>query len=214
MGLFQRDETVTSSHAPLYTLSQQSTLLIVGLGNIGKEYEETRHNIGFVAIEHFATKQEFPSWISKKDLHCTFTTRTLGDSRVVLIKPTTLMNNSGEAVQAVQRFYKVNNAQTLLVYDELDIDFGLIRTREGGSAAGHNGIKSVIQHCGEDTKRMRIGIGPKDPPQIDSADYVLAKFSKEQQEHLEALKRETNSILTEFVFSTGKLPAETRTFIV
>jgi PTH1 family peptidyl-tRNA hydrolase len=214
MGLFQRDQTDKASHAPLYTLSQNSTLLIVGLGNIGKEYQDTRHNIGFVAVEHFATKQEFPSWIAKKDLKCQLTTRTLGDSRVILVKPTTLMNNSGEAVQAVQRFYRVDNALTLLVYDELDIDFGLIRTRMGGSAAGHNGVKSVIQHAGEETGRVRIGIGPKQPAQIDSADYVLAKFSKEQQDHLEALKRETNSLLTEYVFSKGELPADTRTFIV
>ncbi len=221
MGLFVRQEMYNEQ--PLYTVdgrnnpasSQQGrTLLIVGLGNIGKQYDGTRHNIGFAAVDHFASEQDFPDWIVNKGLKSIIASRTLGNARVILMRPTTLMNLSGEAVQAVQHFYRVHNAQTLIVHDELDIDFGQIRTRLGGSPAGHNGIKSIIQHDGEATGRLRVGIGPKTPEQIDSTDFVLAKFSPDQQKHFDALNRETNSILTEYIYANGTLTPETRSFIV
>ena len=104
--------------------------------------------------------------------------------------------------------------RTLAVYDELDIDFGQIRTRGGGGAAGHNGVKSLIQHCGEDFGRMRIGIGPKKPEQIDSADFVLASFSAAEKKKLPLLLQEANSILSEYCYGDGQLVTETRTFIV
>ena len=122
------------------------------------------------------------------------------------------MNLSGEAAKAVQQFFKLSNKDTLAVYDELDIPFGQIRTRTGGSAAGHNGVKSLIQHLGEDFGRIRIGIGPKSPTQIDSADFVLQKFNKEEQGNLTKLKTEVNALLNEFVFG-GNLSADTRKFL-
>lgn len=214
MGLFQRDETVKANHAPLYTLGQELTVLIVGLGNVGKEYVGTRHNIGFSVLDYFAEKNNFPNWINKKDLKCEQTTLTMGDCRVILCKPTTFMNNSGEAFQSIQHFYQLDNAHTLLIYDELDVDFGSIRTRIGGSAAGHNGIKSIIQHGGESAGRVRIGIGPKQPEQIDSADFVLAKFTSDEEKHLEPLKKEVNSLLTEYIYGRGIIEADTRKFII
>lgn len=214
MGLFQRDENIKASFAPLYTLGQERTVLVVGLGNIGKEYIDTRHNIGFNILDYFAEKNEFPGWISKKDLKCQQANHTMGDCRVILCKPTTFMNKSGEALQAIQHFYNIDNAHTVLVYDELDVDFGSIRTRIGGSAAGHNGIKSIIQHGGESTGRIRVGVGPKQPEQIDSADFVLAKFSKDEAKHLDALKKEVTSILTEYIYGQGTLEVDTRKFIV
>lgn len=213
MALFQKKPIVESS-APLYQLGLETTLLIVGLGNIGKEYVGTRHNIGFEVLDNFASKQAFDPWISKKELKCALTSKTIGSSRVILIKPTTYMNNSGEAMQAVQHFYRIPADKTLVVHDELDINFGQIRLRVGGSDAGNNGLKSIIQHGGEDTKRMRIGIGPKKPQQMDSADFVLAKFSKTEEKHLPHLLQETNSILSEFSHGKGDLPHETRTFIL
>lgn len=213
MSLFQKKPDVGSS-VPIYSVGMETVLLIVGLGNIGKEYEGTRHNIGFAVLDHFADKQAFPDWILKKDMKSIITSHTMGSARVILMKPTTLMNNSGEAVQAVQHFYKVDNKRTLLVHDELDIDFGQVRTRVGGGPAGHNGIKSVIAHGVEESARLRIGIGPKRPEQMDSADFVLAKFQADEKKHLDALKRETNSILTEYIYGLGQLPAETRSFIV
>src|SRR4029078_6482586 len=137
----------------------------------------------------------------------------LGDTQVIAIKPTTFMNLSGEAVQAVAHFYKTPAERILAVYDEIDIDFGQIRMRMGGGSAGHNGVKSLIEHLGEGFGRVRIGIGPKTPEQIDSADFVLAKFTSEQQAHLKNLTQETSAILSEYIYG-GQLPHETRSFIV
>lgn len=214
MGLFQKRPILDSSSMPQYSVGDNVTLLIVGLGNPGKEYDATRHNIGFSIIDHFATKQGFDNWINKKDLHCLQTSHTIGSSRVILCKPNTFMNDSGKAVQALQRFYKIENSRTLVVYDELDIDFGQIRTRIGGGSAGHNGVKSITQACGEDYRRMRVGIGPKIPQQMDTADFVLGRFSKEHQEHLPALLQESNAILSEYAYGKGELLVETRNFII
>lgn len=213
MAFFQK-RPIVGDNAPLYTTGMQKTLLIIGLGNIGTQYDDTRHNIGFSVLDHFAEKHDFPGWTVKKDLRCAESSHTIGSSRVILCKPTTFMNDSGEAMQQLQHFYKIANSSTLAVYDELDIDFGHIRTRVGGSPAGHNGVKSLIQHCGEDFGRMRIGIGPKKPAQIDSADFVLAQFSKPQQKQLKLLLQESNSILSEYCYNSGELVAETRSFIV
>lgn len=211
MALFQkRPDTVSP---PLYSLGLNRTIIICGLGNPGKEYESTRHNIGFECVNTLAEKQEFDPWIEKKDMKCLFASKTLGNSRVILIKPTTFMNLSGEAVQAVSSFYKVAPMQIVAVYDELDIPFGQIRTRMGGSSAGHNGVKSIIQHLGDDFGRVRIGIGPKAPAQIDGADFVLQPFSAEQKADLPALKKEALSILTEYIFGTNLQP-ETRNFLI
>jgi PTH1 family peptidyl-tRNA hydrolase len=141
-------------------------------------------------------------------------TARLGDTHVIAIKPTTFMNLSGEAAQAVAHFYKIPADRIIAVYDEIDIEFGQIRTRTGGSSAGHNGVKSLIQHLGEEFGRVRIGIGPKEPEQMDSADFVLAKFSSEQQTQLKNLTREATAILSEYAFSDGQLPSETRNFMV
>jgi peptidyl-tRNA hydrolase, PTH1 family len=213
MALFQR-RPILGDQAPLYTTGMQQTLLIVGLGNLGKEYLGTRHNIGFEVLDFFARKHVFPEWISKKDLKSLFTQQVVGSNRIILCKPTTFMNLSGEAVQAVQHYFKVANSSTLVVCDELDIDFGQIRTRVGGSAAGHNGIKSVIQHCGEDFGRVRIGIGPKKPAQMNSADFVLAHFSEAEQESMPLLMQEANSLLSEYAHSEGSIPSDTRSFIL
>jgi len=213
MALFQKKPIVESS-APYYQLGLEVTLLIVGLGNIGKEYDETRHNIGFSVVDYFASKSDFPNWINKKDLRAIITSNTIGTARVILAKPTTFMNDSGEAVQSLLHYYKVDVAKTLIIHDELDIDFGQIRLRKGGSSAGNNGLKSIIEHGGEDTLRMRIGIGPKKPKQIDSADFVLSKFTKNEQKNLSLLFQESTSILSEFAYANGDLPSETRTFIL
>lgn len=213
MALFVK-RPVIGDTANLYTTGEEKVLLIIGLGNIGKEYTGTRHNIGFEVVEYFAQKQDFPGWTVNKDRKCAETSKTLGSARVILCKPTTFMNLSGEALQAIQQFYKIANSSTLAVYDEADIDFGQIRTRKGGGAAGHNGVKSLIQHNGEDFGRVRIGVGPKKPAQIDLADFVLSKFSKKEQDDLDLLLQESNSLLSEYSHSGGQLLDETRSFII
>lgn len=212
MALFQKRPQVGDS-IQFYTLGQNKTILVVGLGNVGKEYAGTRHNVGFEAVDRFAADQDFPTWIDKKDLKCHFTQGQIGESKVIVIKPTTFMNLSGEAVQAVMHFYKISPDNIAVVHDELDIPFGQIRTRVGGSAAGHNGIKSVTQHIGEQYGRVRIGIGPKLHEKQDSADFVLARFSSEQEGQMRNLTREASAILSEYIYG-GQLPHETRNFIV
>lgn len=222
MSLFQRRDS--SDEKPLYqtvdnmdVFSNALTskpLLIVGLGNIGKEYDNTRHNIGFTVADYFAFKNKFEDWAAKKNLHCMQSSGIVGKRKAILCKPTTLMNDSGKAVAAAQKFYKITNADTLVIYDEMDIDFGQIRTRTGGGAAGHNGVKSLISHCQEGFGRIRIGIGPKKPAQMDSADFVLSRFNKAQEKDLPLLLAESNSILSEHCFSNNPLPSETRRFII
>lgn len=213
MALFVK-KPMTESSTPLFTLHADASVVLVGLGNPGKEYDNTRHNIGFACLDSFASANDFPSWIEKRDLKCQIITGRLGPNRVILVKPQTFMNLSGEAVRAVLDFYKVGADKTIVVHDELDIDFGQIRTKIGGSAAGHNGVKSVIQHLGEDFGRVRIGIGPKRPEQIDSADFVLQTFSTDEQAQQKDLTTEVNAVLTEYIFGGQTLQSETRSFLI
>jgi len=213
MALFQRRPQV-SDPTNFYTVGLNKTILLVGLGNPGKEYELTRHNVGFICLDAFVDKMdEMEAWVEKKSLKCVMSTGRIGDARVIAIKPTTFMNLSGEAVQAVMNFYKISLDQIAVIHDELDIDFGQIRLRLGGSSAGHNGIKSVTQHLGEDYGRVRIGVGPKKPTRIKSEDFVLQKFSDEEQAQLPNLAQEANAILSEYVYG-GQLPHDTRSFLV
>lgn len=204
----------TSDPVNYYTVGLNKNIVLVGLGNPGKEYDLTRHNAGFLCIDEFVDKtDEMQDWVQKKDLKCLLSTGRIGDTRVIAIKPTTFMNLSGEAVQATANFYKIHPDNIAVIHDELDIDFGQIRLRKGGSDAGHNGIKSVSQHIGEGYGRIRIGVGPKQPDSIKSEDFVLQKFSDAEQKQLPNLKREVLAILNEYIYGAG-LPHETRNFLV
>jgi PTH1 family peptidyl-tRNA hydrolase len=215
MGLFQRRPTVSDPVSMMYTIGGlQRTVLLVGLGNPGKEYSGTRHNVGFEALDAFVAKaDELGEWADKSSMKCQITMGQLGQTKVFAIKPTTFMNNSGEAVQAVAAYYKIPPENIVILHDELDIKFGQIRTRQGGASAGHNGIKSIAQHIGDNTGRIRIGIGPKKPAQMDSSDFVLAKFSEKEQKQLANLNREVIAILSEYLYGS-KLATETRSFLV
>lgn len=211
MSLFQKK---TVEHSQNFTLGSAKSLVIVGLGNIGKEYDLTRHNIGFACVDALHDSQsEFTPWQDKKALFCTLSTGTFGDTKVILIKPTTFMNESGKSIRAVLDFYKLPVGAVTVVHDELDVNFGQIRTRVGGSSAGHNGIKSVTSHIGDVYGRVRVGVMGEKPEQMDTADYVLAKFSSEEQKDLPLLKREVQSVLIELIYR-GELYPDTRSFIV
>jgi PTH1 family peptidyl-tRNA hydrolase len=212
MGLFV-NKPLPSDNKFFYTLGQTKNLLIVGLGNIGKEYNQTRHNIGFECLDLFVEENgQMSPWIEKKNLKSHFSTGQFGDTRVIAIKPTTFMNLSGEAVSSVSSYYNIRPEDILVVHDELDINFGHIRTRNEGSSAGNNGIQSLINTIGDNFNRVRIGIGPKHPDRIKSEDFVLAKFSKTESENLNQLTTEVLSIIIEFIYS-GKLNQETRSFL-
>ncbi len=189
-------------------------MLIVGLGNPGKEYENSRHNTGFMAIDKFASAHdEFTPWVNKKDLKCSVTSGSIGSVRVILAKPLTYMNESGQAIQAIQNFYKLANTQTIVIHDELDIPFGQIRTRIGGSDAGHNGIKSLIAHCGDNFGRIRVGILNVHKPGSETSEFVLKDFNSDEKKNLPSMAKEVENILVESIYA-GQLNTETRSFIV
>lgn len=158
-----------------------SIALVAGLGNPGRDYEQTRHNLGFVVVEAFARKlglawklqAQFDAKIARWD-------RAPGQS-VLLAEPQTFMNESGRSLQALARFYKLAPASIIVVYDDLTIDLGLVKVSVTGSAGGHNGVASLLEHLGDGFIRYRLGIGPKQPPQIDLKDFVLGKFTPDQQ---------------------------------
>ncbi len=197
MALFDRKKTNYYESQPLYTLGSSQTLLVVGLGNIGTSYAKNRHNMGFMTLNKYRDSHDFSDWMDKKDLQCQMATGNVGSTRVILVKPTTMMNLSGDAVQKVQHFFKLQDGDTLVVYDELDVNFGTIRTRNGGGSGGHNGIKSLLAQAGDNFGRIRIGIGPKEPAAMDTADFVLQDFPDGQQKHLDKIMREACALIDE-----------------
>ena len=151
--------------------------MIVGLGNIGKEYDKTRHNTGFMVVDELAKKHDINNFKVQSDaLIADF--RVNGE-KVLLVKPTTYMNDSGRAVRPLMDYYDVDLNDMIVAYDDMDMPVGKIRLRQKGSAGGHNGIKSIIAHVGTQSfNRVRVGI---DHPTKESVvDYVLGKFRKEQ----------------------------------
>ena len=166
--LFKQIESKNVSNEPV-------SFIIVGLGNIGKQYEHTRHNAGFLAIDYIAEK--YGAKIDRVKFHSTVGECNIGGARVLLMKPSTLMNNSGIAVGEAASFYKISPERVLVLHDEISFEPGMIRIRRKGSAGGHNGLKSIIQRLpGEDFPRIKIGVGKKPNPEYDLADWVLGKF--------------------------------------
>jgi len=184
--------------------------IIFGLGNIGKEYENTRHNCGFIALDEFAKhieKQEKIriEWNENKKLKCFLTKFTLKGKTVLLIKPTTFMNLSGESAQKVLNFYKESIKNIVVIYDDIDLPLGSLRIREKGSAGTHNGMKSLIQHLGsQEFKRIRIGIesrGELSPKQQDIASFVLSNFTEKEKKLLEnSIKKAIEELLKQLEF--------------
>jgi PTH1 family peptidyl-tRNA hydrolase len=165
----------------------------VGLGNPGREYRDNRHNVGFMALDRFAAEwgitfkeSKCRAWIGEGNVRGT---------KVYLVKPATYMNLSGEAVRAFQQFYKADPDDFTVIYDDLDTEFGKIRLRYQGSAGGHNGIKSIIQHTGTQTfNRIRIGISRPEPG-YSIVDYVLANFSKAEFKEMPAILDKVNEAM-------------------
>lgn len=158
-----------------------SNWLIVGLGNPGREHAFSRHNIGFMALDALAN--EYGTGGDKSLFKGVVRTALIGDQNVLLQKPQTYMNLSGEAVGACARFYKIPVENIIVLHDELDIAPGAVKVKQGGGAAGHNGLKSIDQHVGNNYWRVRLGIGhPGDKDQV--SDYVLGNFCKNDEEWL------------------------------
>ena len=154
--------------------------VIVGLGNPDKKYEHTRHNIGFDVIDALADKYNISVTDKKHKALCG--SGVIEGMKVLLVKPQTYMNLSGESVAEVMNFYKLDpDEEMIVIFDDISLEPGRIRIRKKGSAGGHNGIASIVEHVGNGFARYRLGIGPKVPSQMDLKDFVLGKFTPEQQ---------------------------------
>ena len=155
--------------------------LIIGLGNIGKEYENTRHNIGFMFADFFVEKVLKEDLAFKKRGNYYYFETNMSGEKIVIIKPATFMNLSGEAVLSAKKWYKVDNNDIIIVYDDIDLNIGSYRYRESGSAGTHNGMKNIL--CllkTEELRRLRIGIENRENKNVPLIDYVLGKFSEDE----------------------------------
>ena len=161
--------------------------LIVGLGNPGREYRDTRHNVGFMVVDELARRHLVTWAMAPSQVPDAFVAKKIPPQALLLAKPLTFMNRSGAAVVALAAYYRIEPGDLLVVYDDVDLPFGRLRARASGSAGTHNGMRSVVQSMGTtDVPRLRVGIGRGDRRR-DLADVVLAKFEPAEQDQLESV---------------------------
>ena len=179
--------------------------LVVGLGNPGRQYESTRHNLGWVVLDALARKHTL-EWQPAPQFEAEVARWSTAEGTRWLLKPLTFMNSSGSAVQRFMRFHRLKSADIAVAYDDLTIDLGLVKVSVSGSAGGHNGVASLLEHVGDNFVRFRLGIGPKQPTEITLADFVLGKFTPEQSQLVSQL---TSSYLAglELLLQRGIEPA-------
>lgn len=166
--------------------------IVVGLGNPGREYSATRHNVGFIAVDVLAGRWGADGWRDRFDA---LVAEYRGAETVLLVKPQTYMNLSGRAVAALKNWYKLSPADIIVVYDDVDLPAGKLRLRPGGGAGGHRGIESLLEHLGTDAfARVRIGVG-RPPAFMETADYVLGRFSAQEEPLMkEAIGRAVSAV--------------------
>ena len=159
--------------------------LVVGLGNPGREYRETRHNVGFKVVDEIARRHALTFAMAPSQVPDAFVVKKFGAQPLLLAKPLTFMNRSGDAVSALSRYYGIEPADLLIVYDDIDLPFSRLRARARGSAGTHNGMRSVVERLGTtEFPRLRLGVGRGDSRR-DLADHVLAKFEPDEQSGLD-----------------------------
>jgi PTH1 family peptidyl-tRNA hydrolase len=157
-----------------------SISLVAGLGNPGREYELSRHNLGWIALDAYASKHGL-AWKQAPDFESVVARQDFGPGRTLwLTKPQTFMNASGHAVARLAKYHRIDPESVAAVYDDLTIDLGLVKVSVSGSDAGHNGVASLLEHLGNGFARYRLGVGPKYPPEMDLKDFVLSRFTAEQ----------------------------------
>lgn len=160
--------------------------MVVGLGNPGKEYQSTRHNCGYISIDYIADKLN--AKVNKIKFKSLIGEAKINGKRVLLLKPTTFMNNSGQAVKEAMNFYKLDPEKVLLIFDDVSLNVGNIRVKRKGSDGGQKGVQNIIYLCSNDNfPRIKVGIGPKPHPDYDLKDFVLSKFSQSEAKDLEKL---------------------------
>ena len=181
-----RSQTTTAGQAPEF--------LVVGLGNPGSQYENTRHNAGFIAMDIMAEKLGFD--IKRLKFKGLIGDTVIDGRQVAFLKPSTYMNLSGESVRDAMQFYKIPVEKLLVICDDISLAPGRLRIRRKGSAGGHNGLKNIIQHLGTDQfPRVKVGVGEKPHPDYDMADWVLGKFQGEDRKAMDAaVKRAADAV--------------------
>ncbi|MEE1074775.1 MAG: aminoacyl-tRNA hydrolase [Acutalibacteraceae bacterium] len=172
--------------------------LVVGLGNPGLQYENTRHNAGFMAVDKFAEDNGFK--FNKNKYNALLGECKIGDLRILVIKPQTYMNNSGSAVAGVSTFYKIPAERIIVLHDDISFDVGKLRMRRKGSDGGQKGLRDIIELLGtEDITRIKIGVGRKPHPDADTANWVLGKIPKEQTAELEKTLEKASAAVKEII---------------
>ncbi len=168
--------------------------MIVGLGNPGRDYEMTRHNAGFLTLDHIAAEENVE--IKKLKYKALIGDTVISGHRCLLVKPQTFMNNSGEAVREISQFYKIPPEKIIVIFDDISLPCGKLRIRRKGTDGGHNGIKSIIYHLNSDNfPRIKIGVGAKPHPDYNLADWVLSAFKKDEMEELKKAITKATEVL-------------------
>ncbi len=174
--------------------SSSVDFMVVGLGNPDKKYERTRHNTGFIALDYIADKRNFK--INRLKFKSLVGEATVGSHKVLFLKPSTYMNNSGQAVVEAMNFYKLKPQQVIIIFDDISLDVGKMRIRSKGSDGGQKGMRSIIYLSGSDEfPRIKIGIGQKPNPNWELADWVLSKFSDNELKDIEKMADNANNAL-------------------
>ncbi len=172
--------------------------LVVGLGNPEPRYDLTRHNVGFWVLDQLALVAGL-TFTTKPKHKAEIAEMTIGDEKILLVKPSTYYNLAGESIRSIVDFYKINPKDILVIHDELMLSFNTVRMRRGGSSAGNNGLKSLESHIGADTARIRIGIANDMREKMDDADFVLGKFSTDEIIQLSKLLPKITDCIDDFI---------------
>ncbi len=168
--------------------------MVVGLGNPGRDYEFTRHNAGFLTLDHIAVEENTD--IKKLKYKALIGDTVISGHRCLLVKPQTFMNNSGEAVREISQFYKIPPEKIIVIFDDISLPCGKLRIRRKGTDGGHNGIKSIIYHLNSDNfPRIKVGVGAKPHPDYNLADWVLSTFKKDEMEELKKAITKATEVL-------------------
>lgn len=170
--------------------------LIVGLGNPGREYDQTRHNIGFMVIDNYLKNKNINDFKTK--FSGNYIDTIISGEKIIFLKPQKYMNLSGEVIRDFVKFYKIENKDLLIINDDLDMPCGKIRLREKGSSGGHNGLKNIENHLGtNEYKRLKIGVG--NDKNVSTKDYVLGRFNKEELDIINSTIEKTEAIIDDFI---------------
>lgn len=179
--------------------------LIVGLGNPGVEYQETRHNLGFIVLDYYANSRKATPWQQKTRFNALVSELQIADEKVLLVKPTTYYNLIGEAIQKIRRFYRIDLGDLLVIHDEMALPMGVVRTRQGGSDAGNNGVRNIVATNGAEFARVRVGSGlaptanGDTQPANDRRGYVLGRLTADELKVINGEQSTIANVIDDFI---------------